>query len=83
MLYVGRAGAGNDYLVYHFKMVFVQQITWAGANGDDTPQETVSLQVGAIQVSYTPTSGTGTRLQPISQAWNQVTNNAVLDVPGD
>jgi type VI secretion system secreted protein Hcp len=82
MLYVRRAGATSDYLVYRFKMVFVSEIKWSGANGDDTPEESIKLEFGAMQVNYTPQTSAGIpTAKAISAVWNQVTNSATLDVP--
>jgi type VI secretion system secreted protein Hcp len=80
-LSIRKSGASSDYLIYRFKMVCVQQIKWSGGNGDDAPQETVSLAFGSMQVNYTPTSANGKPAKSISQSWNQVTNSSMLDMP--
>ena len=82
-LYIRKSGAPNDYLIYRFKMVFVTDIKWSAANGDDAPQETVKLVCGSMQVEYTPLSPTGVAQKAILTVWNQVTNSATADVPGN
>jgi type VI secretion system secreted protein Hcp len=81
-LFIRKSGAPTDYLVYRFKLVVVQQIKWSAANGDRAPEETVTLEFGAMQVSYTPVSANGTPQKAITQTWNQLTNSSTLEVPG-
>jgi len=81
-LYVRKGGATADYLVYKFKMVFVSEIKWSGANGDDTPEESIKLVFGAMQVNYTPQTQAGAlQPKPVVATWNQVTNSTTLDMP--
>jgi type VI secretion system secreted protein Hcp len=82
-LYVRKAGAAADYLVYKFKMVFVTSIKWSGSNGDDHPQETVDLVYGAMQVAYTPQTPTGALGKQVTGTWNQVTNSTDFTIPGN
>jgi len=83
-LYIRKAGATApvDYLIYKFKLVLVSQMKWAAANGDDSPQETVTFQYGALQVNYTPQTATGGPGRTVTQTWNQVTNTSTFDIPG-
>ena len=82
-LYIRKAGVGTDYLIYKFKLVFINNIKWTGSSGDDLPQETLSIAYGAMQVSYTPQSSTGVPSgKALLGTWNQVTNTPDLVVRG-
>lgn len=78
----GGAGAGGDYLVYRFKLVFVSKITWSNSSGDDAPQEEVDFEYGALQVQYSLQNPNGQLATPKQQSWSQVTNRNEFVVPG-
>src|SRR5215831_13552855 len=64
---------GNTFfVVYTFKLVFVESVNWSGSSGDDTPSEMVKLLYGAVQVTYRKQNSDGTLAAPIQQTWNQV-----------
>jgi len=78
-------GAGDDYLTYTFRMVFVSNVSWSGGGGEEAPEESVEFHYGAMGVSYTPQ---GTDGQPRAAgrkmaAWSQVVNQANLDIKQD
>jgi type VI protein secretion system component Hcp len=82
-LYLRKAGAPSDYLIYRFKLVLISKITWSASSGDAQPQETIDVILGAEQVSYATQSPSGlVNPTPIVETWNQVTNQADFVIPG-
>jgi type VI secretion system secreted protein Hcp len=81
-LFIRKAGSGADYLVYRFRLVYVTSITWAGSGGDEFPQEGVTFQYAAFQMSYAPTQSNGSLGNPSVASWSQVTNTNTFGVPG-
>ena len=48
---------------------------------DDAPSETVTLQCGAVQISYTQTDPTGKLVgNPLTATWSQVRNTSAFEV---
>jgi type VI secretion system secreted protein Hcp len=78
-LFVRKAGAsssqsGQTYLQFGFKMVAVSNINWK--NGE-VPEETITFEYGAIQISYTPQDSKGALSgKPIVNQWSQISNTA-------
>ena len=82
-LFVRRAGATapSDYAIYQFNLVFISNIDISADGGGETLQETVQMVYGALQVSYTPMTATGTLGKQQIATWNQVTSTDNLDMP--
>ena len=57
---------------YNFKLVVVKSL--AVSETADASQQTVTLEYGAVSVSYTPVTGQGQPGTPVTGGWNQVTN---------
>lgn len=82
-LYVRKAGSNQDspyFLKYSFRLVYVTDIQWSGA--DSSVTEEVTFSYGALQISYTPTTATGSTGAISSGGWNQVSNNGNFNDPG-
>jgi type VI secretion system secreted protein Hcp len=70
------AGNGKkavQYLKLKLKDVLVSSHSIGGANGSDTHTETVTLNFGAIETTYTPMNADGTPGAGKPVAWNVVT----------
>ncbi len=87
-LYIRKAGSGTkggtmgSYLVYNFAMVFVTDVTWS--NGDEAPEEEVTLVYGALQMAYYPQSASGQlAAKPTMAQWSQVTNQPTFTIPNN
>jgi len=80
---VRKAGTTTGYLIYTFSMVFITAIEGSMAASGEVPEETVQFAYGALQVSYTPSSGSPAGSQPLVSVWNQVTNSANPNIPGN
>jgi type VI secretion system secreted protein Hcp len=66
------AGSGGQpFLTFTFTLVFLQNISWAATAGDDSVQETLTLEYGQIAMTVL-NSRTNS---PSSSAWNLVTNS--------
>jgi len=72
--------SGKTFLKWEFKLVMVQDISWAGSDGDDICEETVVLQYGAMKVTYTGQDKKGADMTPKSGEWSRVLNEANLAV---
>ena len=57
---------------YNFKLVAVKSLTVSETA--DASQQSVTLEYGAVNVSYTPVTGQGQPGTPVTGGWNQVTN---------
>jgi type VI secretion system secreted protein Hcp len=85
LLYLRKSGAAagtiatQTYLTFRFKMVFVTDISFSGASGDDVPSETITFRYGAMQISYKPQDSTGKLGVEKMALWSQVKNAAVLE----
>lgn len=73
----GTAGQ-QEYLIYTFEKVFIENIQWSGSSGgDDTPMESVSLAFGKFTISYKPQKAEdGTLDAAVEGGWDQTTNVA-------
>lgn len=57
----GGAGGALPYLVYEFEEVYVENISWSGAEGgDNIPEEDVSFAFGKVIITYTEQNVDGT-----------------------
>jgi type VI secretion system secreted protein Hcp len=71
---------GGVFMKFEFRLVMVQDISWSGSDGDDTPEETVILQFGAIEITYSQQGIKGQMEKPKVVRWSRVKNNASLTV---
>ncbi|EAQ03145.1 hypothetical protein OB2597_13413 [Pseudooceanicola batsensis HTCC2597] len=76
----GGGGKAGTFLMWEFKLVMIQDISWSGSDGDDICEETVVIQYGAMKVTYTPQKADGTAGTPTNKMWSRVLNEASLDV---
>lgn len=77
----GAAGStGLVFLKWEFKLVMVQDMTWSGSDGDDVCEESLTLQYGAMKVTYTQQAIDGTAGAQSSAEWSRVLNMANLAV---
>ncbi|WP_323005180.1 type VI secretion system tube protein Hcp [Pseudorhodobacter sp.] len=71
---------GGVFMRFEFRLVMVQDISWSGSDGDDTPEETVIFQFGAIEITYKQQSVKGQMEKDKVTRWSRVKNNASLTV---
>jgi len=77
----GAAGkSGATFLKFDFKLVMIQDMSWAGADGDDICEETIVLQYGAMQVEYLQQDIKGAMKKHSDAMWSRVKNKAELVV---
>jgi type VI secretion system secreted protein Hcp len=79
--FVGAGGApGQSKLLYviNCKMVAISKIEQAITDGDDTLAETITLQCGAIQVSYMPSDAKAASQSP--SMWSSIRNTNSFEV---
>ena len=77
----GPKGKQNKpYYIVNCKFVAISKIEQSVGTGDDTLMETITLQCGAIQVSYTPSDPAGKMGAPVTAAWSAVRNTSSFDV---
>jgi type VI secretion system secreted protein Hcp len=77
----GNTGAGDAYLQYRLKTVFVTKVTVAAAAGEEGVQETVELRYGGLTQRYLQTKS-GAVKQPIINGWDQIVNDQMTDWAG-
>lgn len=68
--------SGKTFLMFEFKLVMIQDISWSGSDGDDVCEETVVMQYGAMKVTYTPQDKKGADGTPKTAQWSRVLNQA-------
>lgn len=69
--------SGTTYMVFNFKMIMVQDMTWSGSDGDDVCEETVIFQYGAIHIKYWKQNSDGKHEATKPEAkWSRVLNKA-------
>ena len=71
---------GGVFMKFEFRLVMVQDISWSGSDGDDTPEETVIFQFGAIEITYKQQSIKGQMGKEKVVRWSRVKNNPSLSV---
>jgi len=77
----GAAGAsGATFLKFEFKLVMVEKISWSGSSGDDVCEEEVSLQYGAVKMTYYKQDTTGAMAEDSQSMFSRVTNKADFTV---
>jgi type VI secretion system secreted protein Hcp len=68
-------GTALVYLQYDFTEVFISSVYWSGSAGSgDTPNESVSLAYGSINVTYTPQKVDGTAGSAVVAGWDVKAN---------
>lgn len=72
----GGGKSGLTFLMWEFKLVFIQDISWTGSDGDDVCEETVVYQYGALKVTYSAQDKTGAMPTKFSAEWSRVKNKA-------
>lgn len=71
---------GKPFYTINCKTVFVSKIEQSASTDDDSPIETITLQCGAIQVTYMQTDPTGKAVaNPLTAMWSQVRNTGTFD----
>jgi type VI secretion system secreted protein Hcp len=71
----GGLTSGLIFLRFDFKLVAVKTISWA--HDDESPKETITLEYGALWVSYNQQAASGAMSLPmVQQGWSRVTNRA-------
>ena len=58
----------------------IQDISWSGSDGDDICEESLTLQFGAVKVTYKAQDKQGTMGKPRTAEWSRVKNQANLAV---
>jgi type VI secretion system secreted protein Hcp len=80
----GSGGSGKTFMMFHFKLVMVQDFSWNGADGDDVLEEEIVFQYGAIKLEYSMQTAKGTMQKaPGNQGetkWSRVLNKAIYEV---
>lgn len=71
---------GGVFMKFDFRLVMVQDISWSGSDGDDTPEETVIFQFGAIEITYKQQGIKGQMGTDKVVRWSRVKNNPSLTV---
>ena len=79
-----KSGGGSDsaepYLIYEFKLVFLNSVKWSGS-GDDPPEESISFAYGAMTIKYHPHKPDGTMDTTAEIGlWSQVLNKRSADI---
>ena len=53
------SASGATFMKFHFKLVMVKDLEWEGTDGEDTCEETILFNYGAIKVEYFKQDKTG------------------------
>jgi type VI secretion system secreted protein Hcp len=76
----GEEESAKPYLVFQFKLVFINSVKWSGS-GDDVPEETLSFGYGAMQIEYYAQNKDGTMdTTPIIGQWSQILNKKSAEI---
>lgn len=68
--------AGEPYLVFTFKLVFIGSMNWSGGTGQEQLMEAVSFDYGAIKIEYFMQNSEGALEKAGEKMWSRVKNNA-------
>ena len=72
----GAAGAaGQVYLTFEFKLVFVKTIDWSGP-GDEGPTEQITFEYGSVKMTYRPQNSDGALGEPVSRCFDIIRNRS-------
>lgn len=66
-----------DFLTFEMQLVFVDNISWGGAQGGGKPSESVSLSCAEIKMIYWSQDEKGGKGEKKEGGWNIQTNSAV------
>jgi len=72
--------SGTTFMMFHFKLVMVQDIEWSGSDGDDVCEESITMQYGAMKVEYTAQLKSGKSGAKKQAEWSRVKNTAIYAV---
>jgi type VI secretion system secreted protein Hcp len=65
------------YYQYDFQEVFIDSVSWGGADGGGKPHESLSFSFKQIKVNYWPQKADGSLDSPVIVGWNTSTNAQV------
>jgi len=72
----GAAGAaGQVYLTFEFKTIFVKTIDWSGP-GDEGPTEQITFEYGSVKMTYRPQNSDGALGEPVSRCFDVLRNRS-------
>lgn len=72
--------SGGVFMKFEMRLVMVQDISWSGSDGDDICEESVILQFGSIEITYTPQDAAGKDGTKCVTRWNRVKNDNSLEI---
>jgi len=72
--------SGATFMMFHFKLVMVQDIEWSGSDGDDVCEESITMQYGAMKVEYTAQDSSGKMKTKKKAEWSRVKNTAAYAI---
>jgi type VI secretion system secreted protein Hcp len=77
-----RSGAhpAQPYLTFDLRLVAISALSESVTSGKAV--ETLTLQFGSAEITYTPTTANGALGAPVAEGWNQVTNTSSTSIPG-
>lgn len=76
-----KAKAGEGFISFEFKKVFVESVQESGSSGgDDVPTESVSFVYGAVKMEYKPQNKDGSLGTAVPYTWSLIKNNNSTDV---
>ncbi len=65
--------AGQDYLIFTFKLVAVRTISWT--QSDEGPGEVITFEYGGLDITYSKQNADGSYVaKPAFAGWNRVKN---------
>jgi len=73
----GAAGAsGATFLKFEFKLVMIEEINWSGSDGDDICEEELTIEYGAMKVTYYQQDKQGKMKEHSNAMWSRVKNKS-------
>ncbi len=72
--------SGTTFMQFNFKMVMVQDIEWSGSDGDDVCEESITMQYGAMKITYTAQDARGKMVKKKQAEWSRVKNTAIYGI---
>jgi type VI secretion system secreted protein Hcp len=65
-----------EYLIMKFEQVFVDSVSWGGANGGGKPTESLTLSFAKVEIEYYPQKEDGSRGNKVPAGWDVKKNVA-------
>lgn len=68
-------GSGAEFVKFSFKMCVISSFEYSASDGDDDPEESVTMDFGAVKMEYSAQDKTGKMAKALDAMWSRKLNS--------